>query len=297
MDLLAESAIRITVLAFAVAVVLRALRICSPRPVPHAWTARPAPPSGSRVASAAAAGVALTIVCSAAVPAAAPAQDAPSQVGTQVAWPVETSEHFEIVHDDLSSDRVSDAVRDLEAAYAQLSAALLFDIPRRVLVILVRRDRDIAPDVGVSAGSGPTRIVLSLESLDRGTNTVVHELTHQFALEIIPEISRVSPVLIEGLAEHERGAWPTDDLRMVRTAAGAGAIPTLTALVNTDRHWAHAMFDFVDAQHGDDGVRRLLLALRAQDTLAQAVSMAFGLTLAQFEEQFRGYVTAEFGQP
>ena len=29
------------------------------------------------------------------------------------------SEHFEIVHDDLPADRVSDAVRDIEAAYAQ----------------------------------------------------------------------------------------------------------------------------------------------------------------------------------
>ena len=84
---------------------------------------------------------------------------------------------------------------------------------------------------------------------------------------------------------------------MTRAAAAAGAIPPIAVLVNTDRHWAHAVFDFVAAQHGAEGVRRLLFALRAHATLPPAVPMAFGITLDQFEEEFRAYVTATFGQP
>jgi hypothetical protein len=261
----------------------------------------PARPSRSRVACAAVTGGALAVVCVAAVPAAAPVQNAAFQARSQAAWPVETSEHFLVVHDSLSADRVRDALSDLEAAYTQLSAALKYDMSRRVRVILVRRDGDIAGaggGVGAPGSSsiGDQRVVISVESLERRTGSVVHELTHLFAFEIVPETSRVAPVLIEGLAEHQRGAWAASDLQVVRTAAAAGAIPTVATLVDTDRHWAHAVFDFVAAQYGDEGVRRLLFALRAHDTLAPAVSMAFGITFDRFEQQFRGYVTAAFGQ-
>jgi hypothetical protein len=222
-------------------------------------------------------------------------------VGGRAAWPVETSEHFVIVHEQLSAARVSAAVDDLEAAYEQLSAALKFEMPRRVRIVLVRGDRELGAQVGTVVPQADAlargQIVLSLESLDRRTGIAVHELTHQFAFEIVPETSRVTPVLIEGLAEHQRGAWKAEDERLIRAAAAAGAIPTVAVLVNTDRHWAHAVFDFVAAEHGGEGVRQLLFALRARVTLSEAVSMALGVTLDQFDERFHDYVTARFGQP
>jgi beta-lactamase regulating signal transducer with metallopeptidase domain len=258
----------------------------------------PAPPSRSRLACAAIAGVALVVVCAAAVPAAAPPQVIQLAPASQAVWPIYTSEHFEIIHDHLSEDRVSEAVRELEAAYAQVSAALKYDMPRLVRVRLVRRDRD-APDsfAAATARSVERQIVLSVESLDRRNNLEVHELTHLFAFEIIPATSRVAPVLVEGLAEHQRGAWNAMDLGLMRTAASASAIPPLSVLVNTDRHWAHAVFDFVSAHYGDEGVRQLIFGLRAHETLPPAVPMALGVTFDQFEEQFRSYATATFSQP
>jgi hypothetical protein len=56
------------------------------------------------------------------------------------------------------------------------------------------------------------------------------------------------------------------------------------------------VFDFVAAQHGSEGVRRLLFALRAHETLAPAVPMAFGVTPDQFDQEFRGYVMTRFGR-
>ena len=105
------------------------------------------------------------------------------------------------------------------------------------------------------------------------------------------------PLVIEGLAEYERGAWGEEDLRLTRNATAIGAIPSVASLDSPDRHWAHALFDFVAARHGTEGVRRLLLALRAQRTLVQAVPKAFAVTLDQFDAQFRSYVTAMFGRP
>ena len=140
-------------------------------------------------------------------------------------------------------------------------------------------------------------LVISLESIDRGTRLLVHELTHQFAFEIVPSTSRVVPVLIEGLAEHQRGAWTVNDLRMTREAAAARTVPSVADLGPLDRHWAHAVFDYVAAQYGDEGVRRLLFALRAHETLVPALSMAFGITTDQFDQGFRSYATSTFVQP
>jgi beta-lactamase regulating signal transducer with metallopeptidase domain len=258
--------------------------------------------SRSRLFCVAVACVALVAVCAAAAPTAAPVQNVPSPARVQAVWSVDTSEHFEIFHDGLPADRVSDAVRDAEAAYSQLSAALKHDLPRRVPIILVRRDRDLSVtavfDLALQNGaSARQRLVISLESLDRREGVIVHELTHQFAFDIIPVTSRVAPVLIEGLAEHQRGAWTAEELRATRAAVAIGAIPSVASLDATDRHWAHAAFDFVAAQHGAEGVRQLLFGLRVHETLVQAVPMAFGVTLDQFDQGFRGYVTTTFGPP
>ena len=137
-------------------------------------------------------------------------------------------------------------------------------------------------------------MIISLESLERRGGLIVHELTHQFAFEIVPGTSRVAPVLIEGLAEHQRGRWPAQDLRRTREGAAAGAIPAVARLGPADRHWAHAVFDFVAVEHGAEGIRRLLFALRAHDTLDQAVPTAFGVSLDQFDQDFRGFVAARF---
>ena len=216
-----------------------------------------------------------------------------------------TSEHFEIFHPGLPLVRVDGALRDAEAAYQQLAASLRYEIAWRVPIILVERDRDLptnaadASDLALRSGvPNRRRVVLSLESLDRRMGIVVHELTHQFAFEILPATSRSAPLLIEGLAEYQRGAWREDDLLLTASAVAAGAIPSVTTLESNGRNWAHAVFDYVAAEHGGiDGVLRLLFALRSQPTMAQAVPMAFGITVDQFDQGFRDYVEVRFRLP
>jgi beta-lactamase regulating signal transducer with metallopeptidase domain len=247
---------------------------------------------------------ALAVVCTAATPTAALVQNVPS-VPDRGTWPVRTSEHFEIVHDSLPAARVEGAVVAAEAAYAQLSAALKHDLSRPVPIILLLRDRELpASEAHASslarqsgASTGDHRLMISLESLDRDTGIIVHELTHQFAFDIVPTTCLVAPVLIEGLAEYQRGAWASKDLLMAREAAATGALPSLANLDGSDRHWAHALFDFAAAAYGEEGVRKLLFALRARDTLVQAVPMAFGVTFDRFDQEFRRYVMTRYGQP
>ena len=255
------------------------------------------PPSRSRLACTVTGCAALVFVSAAAAPTAATEQDLPSQVGSQAGWLVQASEHFEIFHNRLPADRVDETLRDAETAYAQLSASFRHDLSRPVPIILVQRDRDLTSAVeaggalvlqsGEPAGQ---RLVISLESLDARTNLVVHELTHQFAFDIIPDTSRLAPTLVEGLAEYQRGLWSVEALRVVRSAVDAGAIPSVANLESVDRVWAHAVFDFVGAQYGQDGIRQLLVALRAHGFLEPAVMMAFGVTLDEFDRGFRSFV-------
>jgi hypothetical protein len=248
-----------------------------------------------RRASAGLACSAIVVVCATAAPSAVPAQDVPSP--RQTSWSVQTTDHFEVFHENIPATRVSEAVQEAEAAYAHLSAALKHDMPRRIPIVLVRRDRDLGPDLAPPGdATSRQRVVMSLESFDRGTGLIVHELTHQFAFEIVPATSRIDPDLIEGLAEYQRGAWSTEDLRLTRDAVAAGVIPAVTSLVNTDRHWAHAVFDFVSQQYGEEGVRRLLFALRTRETLPQAVPMAFGITIERFDQGFRDFAMVRYGR-
>lgn len=267
----------------------------------HAATVHP---SDSRLACAVTACAVLAVVCTAAAPTAAPLQDVPALARNQPGWAVQTSDHFEFFHEGLPSDRLNDVVREAEAAYAELSAALAYDIPRRVPIILVLRDRDVQDavaqgrDVVLQSGApAGQRVVIPLESLDRRTGIVVHELSHVFAFEIIPDTGRIGPSLIEGLAEHHRGAWEAEDVRRTRAAVATASIPSVASVTSSGRHWAHALFDFVAAQRGPEGVRQLLFALRANETIERALPVAFGVTLEQVNQSFRGYVTTRFGQP
>jgi beta-lactamase regulating signal transducer with metallopeptidase domain len=257
-------------------------------------------PSRAQRLGAVGACAALVVMCGAAAPVAA---QRPAARPVQAGWAVVTSDHFDVFHDGLPADRVRVTVREAETAYARLSAALRYEIPSRIAIILVNRDRNLPASAAearslAERGGAPNRhrVVLSLESLAERPDIVVHELSHQFAFEIMPATSRRAPTVLEGLAEYQRGAWRADDLALVRAGAAGGAVPPVAVLDDDSRHWMHAVFDYVDAEYGAEGIRRLVFALRAQDTLARAIPVAFDVTLDQFDERFRDYLTARFGQ-
>ena len=119
----------------------------------------------------------------------------------------------------------SEAVRDAEVRPTEGSPRLR-DTAARDRHPRATRWRSLAAaqplDLVLPSGNqARTRLVISLESLDRRTRLIVHELTHQFAFEMLPATSRVAPFLIEGLAEHQRGMWAAEDLRTRAAAAVA----------------------------------------------------------------------------
>lgn len=277
-------------------------------------------PRLSRLLAIAAAYAASAIVCVAATPSGAPDAaallrespspepaaeflDAPAQT-SRIGWTVAAIEHFDIYYRAAQAGRVRDLAYEAEHAYGELSTGLKYDLAGRIALVLVDRDGDIADgrmsDVGVrrtAAGAAALSvIVISTESIDAVPGVMLHELTHSFALQIVPEAARTAPWLIEGLAEHQRGVWKAESVRGVRAAIGSAWIPHVEALASTDHYWSHALFDFIADTYGDEGIRRCLFALRSRPQLVEAIPAAFGTPMDAFNQAFRAYVTARFGE-
>ena len=86
--------------------------------------------------------------------------------------------------------------------------------------------------VGAFAEPSRNRIVMPIdEPPDRLYGLIVHELTHQFEFDIIPQslIRRNVPLWVnEGLSDYERGQWTPMDLMTVRDAAVADIVPKMS---------------------------------------------------------------------
>jgi hypothetical protein len=246
---------------------------------------------------------AAVLVCGAATPTAsspsAPqATQGVSAPGTQ-RWQTASSEHFEIYYESRQANRVQDLRWEAEQAYAHLTNALKHDLAERVPLILVPSDSDLQPDSLSSLGLGDLpqqRIVISAEALDTRPGIMVHELTHRFAFDIVPDAARQAPWLIEGLADYQRGVWDSDSVAAVRIAVAGAWVPDIDALAGADRHWSHALFDYVEGAYGSEGIRRFLFVLRRDARVDEAIASAFTVSVASFNRAFRAYVTNRFGE-
>jgi hypothetical protein len=170
-----------------------------------------------------------------------------------------------------------------------------------VPLILVETDRELPRDrlqasqlVRASGAPDGDHVVLPIEPMDGRLATLAHELTHQFAFEMIPLSSPVPAWVHEGLADHESGAWAPSDALRVREAAASNALPAVTSLGASDRLWGHAVFDFVAAEYGTQGIRRYLAALGNSQPAADSSLAAFGIAASDFDRAFQMYVRNRF---
>ena len=230
------------------------------------------------------------------------ALDARAQTAAS-SWSMRSTEHFDIYSQPAQSARVDDIAREAERVYARLSNLLRRDLAAKMDILLLGTDRDTPRAAQeayrlVLAANASTRdhLVLSIESFDRsGGSVLAHELTHQFMFELLPNWRHIGWVA-EALPDHHAGSWQPSELAALRTAVARGQIPSVEGLTPSDRHWGHAVFDFVAAEYGARGVRAYLSALRdTPSTMRDPIRVAFDLSPADFNAAFRTFVVARFG--
>jgi hypothetical protein len=166
-----------------------------------------------------------------------------------------------------------------------------------------------AAQEGVGAFAEPTRqrIVMPMdEPQDLLYRLIVHELTHQFEYDMIPTslIRRAVPLWVnEGLSDYMTGIWRPQDLMAVRDAAITDIVPKMSKLEGASDlnarmvyNLGHAVFEFIEAKWGKEGLRQYLFALRkaAVSGGEEAYQEAFQITADDFDQQFDKYLKDRF---
>src|SRR5882672_9460182 len=233
-------------------------------------------------------------------------------------WHIYTTDHFEIYYYPALEQHLERIAGYAESAYQQISADLKHDLSFKVQLILFKthseyEQENIDPGagqegVGAFAEPGQKRIVAPIDDPpDRLYGLIVHELTHQFEFDIIPQglIRRSVPLWVnEGLSDYERGQWEPIDLMQVRDAAVADIIPKMTELEGYGGsgpsrliyNLGHAVFEFIEAKFGKEGIRQFLFSLRksviggGEDAYEEALRMKKD----EFDQNFERYLKDRF---
>ena len=145
-------------------------------------------------------------------------------------WHIYTTDHFEIFYYPELEQHLERIASYAESAYAQVSADLTHDLATLVPLVVFKthsefEQQNVIPGAvsdGVGAFAEPfrRRILLPIdEPPDQLYRLITHELTHQFAFDIVPRsvIRRSIPLWVdEGLADYMAGIWRPLDLMQVR---------------------------------------------------------------------------------
>jgi WD40 repeat protein len=233
-------------------------------------------------------------------------------------WFIYKTDHFEIYYYPEVEKHLERVASYAESAYQQVSADLHHDLSSRVQLVMFKTHSEFeqqnvipgAAEEGVGAFAEPfrQRMVLPLDDPpDRLYGLIVHELTHQFEFDIIPTslIRQTVPLWVnEGLSDYERGAWTPLDLMQVRDAAVADNIPKMTELegyggAGPSRliyNLGHALFEFVEAKWGKEGIRGFMFALRKSVIGGgeDAYEEAFRMKPTEFDQAFDRYLKERF---
>jgi hypothetical protein len=233
-------------------------------------------------------------------------------------WHIYTTDHFEIYYYPDTERHLERVAAYAESAYQQVSADLKHDLSFKVPLIIFKthsefEQENVAPgeaQEGVGAFAEPEqhRMVLPIDSpSDQLYGLIVHELTHQFEFDIIPQslIRRSVPLWVnEGLSDYERGLWSPMDLMTVRDAAVADIVPKMSELEGYGNssnprliyNLGHAVFEFIQAKFGKEGIRQYLFSLRksviggGEDAYEEALKMKRD----EFDQAFERYLKDRF---
>lgn len=245
----------------------------------------------------------------------------PAQSGTPVpgriaaptpAWQATASEHFDIFATPDVAGQIARVQQAAERAYRHVSGDLRHDLDVRPSLVLFATGAAARAANGATlptAGTSSRRTLLPLDQSESALETTVtHEIAHTFAFDIVPgaTLAAAPAWIMEGLSEHEGGAWTASDRTILRDLVRTNAAPALTMVdaglgQGNPRllySLGHAAFDFIAARWGADGIRQLLLALRNGAVDRQTLYMtALGVGADEVDRAFAGYLREQFALP
>ncbi|HWZ86077.1 MAG TPA: hypothetical protein VN032_07750, partial [Thermoanaerobaculia bacterium] len=232
-------------------------------------------------------------------------------------WKIYHSTHFAIYFYDRDAVSLQKVASYAESAYDDISRALNFQIPKPINIIYYSTHSefeqtntlsDFIPE-GIGAFALPTRnrMVLPVDLPDEKLEKLIaHELTHVFQFEIFfggnfirAYTSGTPQWLSEGMASYFGNDEDSKDEMVLRDAVLNDQVPEIAERQIYGffaYRFGHAVFDFMRAEWGPDGVRDFVFDYRGQlgPNLDRVLKRTFGISSEEFDVRFRRYLRKRF---
>ena len=233
-------------------------------------------------------------------------------------WQVYRAPHFDIHYYPSVDPFLDQVVSYAESAYADLSKSLDHELRFRVPLVIYKTHGEFLqtnitlaelPE-GVAAFAEPVqyRMVLPIDGPpDELYKLIAHELVHIFQYSMFYEgylgrALRSNPPtwLIEGLASYLADDESTLDQMVIRDGVVNNNLPPIQAFNQVTfltYRYGHAMFDYIEQEHGIEGLRSFLFEFKKvllTGNLGRAVKEAFGYDLDELNRRFNRYLRKKY---
>lgn len=221
--------------------------------------------------------------------------------------------HFDIYFYDLDEKALERASSMAESAYDKISGKFNYKIEKSIPLILYKTHSDfeqtnvllsfIPEGVGAFAEPIRNRMVMPIDLPDdRLQKLILHELTHIFQFEFFfqKQVSKAlfQPVpqwFMEGMASFMAKDENSFSRMILRDYVYNDRIPSITTKGISGYmayRFGHAVFDFIEKQWGEEGLRRLFYEYRSnlESTLDKALKRSFDIEPLTFDRLFRLYL-------
>ena len=232
-------------------------------------------------------------------------------------WKTYRSTHFTIYFYDRDQVSLQKVASYAESAYDEISRALNFQIPKAINIIYYSTHSEFEqtntlgsfiPE-GIGAFALPTRnrMVLPVDLPDEKLQKLIaHELTHVFQFEILfggsfirAYTSGAPQWLTEGMASYFGNDEDDKDRMVLRDAVLADQVPEIAQrgiFGFFAYRFGHAVFDFIEAEWGRDGVRDFVFEYRGQigPSVDRVLKHTFNVSAEDFDVRFRRYLRQKY---
>jgi len=233
-------------------------------------------------------------------------------------WQVYKSPHFDIHYYPSIEPSLEQIVSYAESAYVDLSKSLDHELRFRVPLVVYKTHGEFLqtnitlselPE-GVAAFAEPVqyRMVLPIDGPpDELYKLMSHELVHIFEYSMFYEgylgraLRSNPPIwLMEGLASYLGDDESTLDQMVIRDGVVNNNLPPIQSFNQVTflaYRYGHAVFDFIEQEHGIEGLRSFLFEFKKvllTGNLSRAVKEAFGYDLEEFNRRFNRYLRKKY---
>jgi Tol biopolymer transport system component len=236
----------------------------------------------------------------------------------QFEWKVYESPHFDVHYYDAEEPFLEDVVSYAESAYLKLSKAFDHELRWRIPLIMYKTHaefqqtniqmREIGEGTLAFAEPAQNRMVLPIDvPPDFLYALITHELTHIFQFSFLFEgnlgrVLRSNPPawFMEGLASYMADDESNIDKMVIRDAVVNNVLPPVQALEFSSffaYRFGHAIFDFIEQEHGQEGLRNFIFEYRKvllANNIPKAVEESFGYDIDEFNRRFNRYLRKKY---